>query len=243
MTARDQLFSVETLVTDAVYAQQAMRHAPAHAPRMAMEHPNSEDWTSLFNADLSNADFPKGIWTVTDGVFTASEDQALWTEEEYENFILDLEFKNGPGANSGVVIYCTDTQDWIPNSVEIQIADDDAEQWAKAEKTWQCGAIFGHLAANISNVNVAGEWNRYSIRCVGQQIDVVLNGKHVTSMDMSRWTSGKTNPDGSKIPEWLPRPYAGIRTKGRIGLQGKHAGAPIWFRNVKIKSLNSDTGY
>lgn len=25
--------------------------------------------------------------------------------------------------------------------------------------------------------------------------------------------------------------------KGKIGFQGKHAGAPIWFRNIKIKEL------
>jgi hypothetical protein len=29
---------------------------------------------------------------------------------------------------------------------------------------------------------------------------------------------------------------AELPTKGRIGLQGKHAGAPIYFRNVKIKA-------
>jgi hypothetical protein len=73
---------------------------------------------------------------------------------------------------------------------------------------------------------------------VGKQIDVVLNGLHVTSMDMSLWESAKKNPDGSDIPAWLSKPYAGLPTNGKIGLQGKHAGAPIWFRNVKIKELD-----
>jgi len=238
MTARDQLHSVETLVNDATYARSFGMETPARAPRNAMRHPDSSQWVSLFDDDLSNAIAPKGVWTSENGVFTASEDQALWTPKDYENFVLDLEFKNGPGANSGVVIYCTDTKDWIPNSVEVQIADDFADQWAKADKTWQCGAIFGHLAASTSNVNPAGEWNRYSIRCVGKQIDVVLNGQHVTSMDMSLWKSATKNPDGSGIPPWLSKPYAGLPTKGKIGLQGKHAGAPIWFRNVKIQGLD-----
>ena len=39
-----------------------------------------------------------------------------------------------------------------------------------------------------------------------------------------KWTSAKTNPDGSDIPRWLSRPVAELPTHGRIGLQGKHAG-------------------
>ena len=239
MTARDQLHAVETLVTDATYSRLSGHGSPARAPKTAMGHPDSTQWSFLFADDLSNAVAKKGVWTSEKGVFTASEDEALWTPKDYENFVLDLEFKNGPGANSGVVIYCTDTKDWIPNSVEVQIADDFADQWAKADKTWQCGAVFGHLAASTSNVNPAGEWNRYTIRCVGKQIDVVLNGQHVTSMDMSLWHSATKNPNGSDIPPWLSKPYAGLPTKGKIGLQGKHAGAPIWFRNVKIQELDS----
>ncbi len=200
-------------------------------------HPNTRNWPDLFTADLSNAIFPQGVWTSQDGVLTASEDQAIWTDRDYDNFVLDLEFKNAPGTNSGVVVYCTDIKNWIPNSVEVQIADDYAEQWAKSPKTWQCGAIFGHLAPSKSLVKKAGEWNRFTIRCVDKQIDVVLNGERVTSMDMSLWTSAKTNPDGSEIPPWLNKPLSEQPTKGRIGLQGKHAGAPIWFRNIKIREL------
>lgn len=65
----------------------------------------------------------------------------------------------------------------------------------------------------------------------------MLNGEMVNKMDMSLWTSAKTNPDGSKIPDWLNKPLADVPLKGHIGLQGKHAGAPIYFRNIKIKEL------
>ncbi|GEM_PF-317066 len=237
ITARNYLFSVETLVTDAATHLRSNARQPAQAPRSAMAHPDSSGWESLFDEDLSNAIYPEGIWTSEDGVFTASEDQSLWTQRDYENFVLDLEFKNGPEANSGVVVYCTDLENWIPNSVEIQIADDHAEKWAKSPASWQCGAVFGHLPASASYVNKPGEWNRYTIRCAGQQIDIVLNGQHVTSMDMSLWTSAKTNPDGSEIPSWLNNPFSTLPTKGRIGFQGKHGGAPIWFRNIRIKEL------
>ena len=198
----------------------------------------SADWQPLFAADLSNASYPKGVWTIENGVLTATEDKAIWSNAQYENFMLDLEFKTAPGTNSGVIVYCTDTANWIPNSVEIQIADDYSEEWSKAPKNWQSGAIFGHLAASKQQVvKKPGEWNHYTITCRGQQITVVLNGQKVTDMDMRKWTSAKKNPDGSDIPEWLNRPFAELQTKGYIGLQGKHAGAPIWFRNVKIKLL------
>ena len=202
-----------------------------------MTHPDTSGWESLFAEDLSNAIKPEGVWKVGHGILTATEDQAIWTAKDYEKFILNLEFVTAAGTNSGVIVYATDLKNWIPNSVEIQIADDFAEKWAKAPKTWQCGAIFGHLAPSKSAVKKPGQWNRFTIKCVGRQIDVVLNGQHVASMDMGLWTSAKTNPDGSEIPPWLSKPLAEHPTKGRIGLQGKHAGAPIWFRNVKIKEL------
>lgn len=200
-------------------------------------HPDVSLWPDLFAADLSNAVYPEGIWRFQDGILTASEDQAIWSEKDYDNFILDLEFKTAEGTNSGVIVYCSDTKNWIPNSVEIQIADDYAEKWAKAPDTWHCGAVFGHLAPKRSMVKKPGEWNRYTITCMDQKIYVMLNGELVTELDMGLWKSAKTNPDGSDIPPWLSKPLAELPTQGHIGLQGKHAGAPIYFRNLKIKEL------
>lgn len=200
-------------------------------------HPDSSGWENLLAEDLSNAIYPKGVWSFEDGVLTATEDQNLWTQRQYSNFILDLEFKNAPGSNSGVIVYCSDLSDWIPNSVEIQIADDFSPRWSKAPKTWQCGAIFGRQAPAKSVVKKPGQWNRMTITCQGTKISVMLNGEMVTQIDMKNWTSAKKNPDGSEIPPWLSKPMAELPTKGHIGLQGKHGDAPIWFRQIKIKPL------
>jgi len=202
------------------------------------EHPDSSQWQDLFAPDLSNAIYPPGVWSFQDGVLTATEDRCIWTRKQYENFILDLEFKNASGSNSGVFVYCSDVENFIPNSVEIQIADDFAPRWARAPKSWHCGAIFGHEAPRMSNVRRPGTWNRMTITCQGPKISVVLNGKQVTQIDMRRWTSAKTNPDGSPIPPWLSKPLAQLPTKGHIGLQGKHGGVPIYFRNLKIRTLD-----
>ena len=232
MHARSLIWFVVILALGMTLACKKAEEPAAQAPV-----PQEPQWTDLFVANLSNAVFPAGVWTVSDGVLTASEDQALWTNRDYENFVLDLEFMTAPGTNSGVIVYCSDMADWIPNSVEIQIADDFAEQWAKEPATWHCGAIFGHLAPTKSVVKKPGEWNHYTITCAGKRITVELNGEKVTDMDMSLWTSAKTNPDGSEIPPWLSRPFADLATKGRIGFQGKHAGAPIFFRTIRIREL------
>jgi len=201
----------------------------------AAGHPDSSAWKPLFAADLSDAEFPAGVWSVKDGEMTATEDQCIWTKASHENFTLDLEFKTGEAANSGVVIYCTDVKNWIPNSVEVQILDDFSPKWKDAAPTWRCGGIFGHLAPTKSAVKRPGEWNRMTITAKGPMITTVLNGETVSVMDMRKWTSAKTNPDGSEIPPWLSRPFAELVPKGRIGLQGKHGGALITFRNVKIR--------
>lgn len=201
-------------------------------------HPDSSQWENLFREDLSDAVYPQGVWTFEDGVLTATKDENIWTKKTYGDAIIDLEFKNGPAANSGVIVYASDIKDWIPNSVEIQIADDFAPQWANSPKTWQCGAIFGRLAASKSVVKKAGEWNRMTITCRGPMIHVILNGEPVTEIDMRKWTSATKNPDGSDIPAWLSKPLSQLPTKGHIGLQGKHGGAPIYFRNLKIKPLD-----
>ncbi|MDW8078582.1 MAG: DUF1080 domain-containing protein [Thermoguttaceae bacterium] len=200
--------------------------------------PDTSGWKDLFAPDLSDAIYPAGVWRWENGVLTADEDQAIWTKRTYKNFILSIEFKNAEASNSGVIVYCNDLKNWIPNSIEIQICDDFSEKWSKMPPTWHCGAIFGRLAPKKSMVRKPGEWNRMVIKCVGPMIYVVLNGELVTEMDMRKWTSAKVNPDGSSIPPWLSRPAAELPQEGHIGLQGKHYTAPIYFRNLKILELS-----
>lgn len=203
-------------------------------------HPDTSGpgWVDLFEPDLSNAINTGGVWSVTDGVFTATKDLPLWSAKTYDNYVLDLEFKNVEGTNSGVFLHASDTDDFVPNSVEVQIADDYAKEWAEAPASWRAGAFFGHRAASKQGVvNEPGEWNHYTITVIGDDIWVLLNGQQVNHMDMKRWTSAKVNPDGTEIPEWLSRPVADLPLTGHIGFQGKHAGKPIYFRNIRIKEL------
>ena len=73
----------------------AQEKSAAPAAAAASAHPDTSAWQPLFKADLSDAEFKAGVWTVADGVITASEDESIWTKEQHENYTLDLEFKTG----------------------------------------------------------------------------------------------------------------------------------------------------
>ena len=192
----------------------------------------------LFKDDLSNATFPEGVWTRdADGVIAASKDQIIWSEADYENFVLRLEFMNGEGTNSGVFLYASDIGQWVTESIEVQIADDYAVRWLKKPRSWQCGAFFGRQGAYQRVVKQPGELNQMVIVASGPMISVHLNGVRVNTFDLREFTSAKTNPDGSKTPPWLSKAPATLPQKGKIGFQGKHGGAPIYLRNIEILEL------
>ncbi|MBK1877370.1 cellulase family glycosylhydrolase [Pelagicoccus mobilis] len=215
------------------------RIASASGLTLGLLATSTQATTPLFEENLSNASFPKGVWKVKNGILSASEDKCIWTVNEYQDFVLDLEFRNSAGTNSGVIIYCSDTKNWIPNSVEIQIADDHSEKWAKADPSWQAGAFFGHKPAIQQDVVApAGSWNRMTVTASGPYIVVEMNGELVNRIDLGDFTSATEAPDGTKIPEWLSKPWAELPTVGKIGFQGKHAGAPIEFRNMSIRSIS-----
>lgn len=203
-------------------------------------HPDTSAWPDLLNADLSTHRLPGGnVWSYRDGILSATEDKNIWTRREYRDCVLDFEFKFEPGANSGVFLYNSDAEYWMPTSVEIQICDDRAKQWAEKPPPWRCGAFFGHQAASKSTVKPAGEWNRMTVACTGPRLTVVLNHEVVNEIDLTRWSSGRENPDGSAIPEWLQgKPWSELPTRGRIGFQGRHAGAGIEFRRIKLLRLD-----
>lgn len=229
------IFGLSMCISSSLFAQTS----PAVVPPKGHPNPVGSGWKPLFARDLSDAGFPKGVWTIDDGgILTASADKAIWSPIPYDDFILDLMFKTADGTNSGVVVHASDTTNWIPNSVEIQIADDYAKKWADSPTNWQCGAFFGHQAATKQQVvKKPDEWNRYTITCLGQMIYVVLNNQLINTIDLSTFTSATSNPDGSPVPEWLSKAPASLPLRGYIGLQGKHAGAPIYFRNLRIKAL------
>ncbi len=217
------------------------RFAPTTADAAASAHfdTRTAGWRDLFAADLGDAEAPRGVWSVSaEGGLSATKDRILWTREEYADFDLDLEFKTAPGANSGVIFHASEPGDWVAKSVELQLADDYAPEWANHEPTWQCGALFGHLPAARRAVRPPGEWNRLSLSVRGSHVRAVLNEQAIIDADLDLWTSATTNPDGSAIPPWMSTPYADLPRHGKLGLQGKHGDAQVWFRHVRVREIH-----
>ena len=186
----------------------------------------------------SKFDFEAGVWhEVEPGVITAEKDSAIWLKGEYENFVLDFDYKLDPAANSGVVIYCSDLKNWIPNSIEVQLLDDYADKWKNDPPRLRNAGLYGHCGPEKSVGKPAGEWNHMTITAQGKKVKVVCNEVVTVDEDISRYTSAKVNPDGTPIQPWLSKPLATLPTKGGIGFQGKHGGARPYFRNIRIRRL------
>jgi len=182
--------------------------------------------------------FDSGVWTIDDaGVMTASKDRAIWSTVDYENFILDFDYKLEAAANSGVLIYVIDKDNWIPGSIEIQLLDDNHERWRKDAPHLKNSSLYGHLAPLATPGKPAGEWNHMTVTAKGQSIKVELNGVKTIDADISAWKDAKKNPNGTRIPPWLSTPWATIPTTGRIGFQGMHGGAKPFFRNVRVAAI------
>lgn len=201
--------------------------------------PATPDWQPLFGNNLADAQYSKQAWTQHDGVLEAHKDQTIWTTKEYKNFVVDLDFKNAQGTNSGVVVYCSDRKNWIPNSIEVQILDDYSDHWAKVDPDWKCASIFGHKPPTKQTVKHAGEWNHMTVTCRGPIISVELNGEKVNEVDLRQYTNAKKNLDGTPVPPWLAKkPLSQQKNVGYIGLQGKHGQSPVYFRNMRIRDLD-----
>ena len=187
-------------------------------------------WQPLLNKDLSNAIFPEGSWIFEGGELFAKGGGDIWTKERYGDFILDLEFKLVPQTNSGVFLRTGSLENWLHTAIEVQILD---SYGVEKPTKHDCGAIFDCLEPARNAVKPPGEWNRYSITCRANLIDVVLNGLPIINMNLDDWTEAHKNPDGT--PNKFNNAYKDMPREGHIGLQ--YHGHPVWFRNLRIRKL------
>lgn len=162
-----------------------------------------------------------GEWSVSDGVLTGRngvdwtthpEKSGSWlrTENEYGNFVLELEYTVNDKGNSGVFIRSALEKNPAFTGNEMQILDD--SRMTKPEK-WSTGALYDIVAANKVMSRPAGEWNSVRIQAIGPRVKIWLNGTEIINHD-------------------------GIRSqRGYIGLQNHDDKAVVQFRNMRIKEL------
>ena len=187
-------------------------------------------WITLFNgSDLSGwtitADEPghERTWKVTDGVIHCGQKGGSWlrSNEQYEDFILTLEYKISPGGNSGIFIRSAEKGNPAYSGMELQIYDDFGEK----PSAHSAGAIYGSVAASKNMSKPAGEWNKVTIFCIGRRVIDVMNGEKIIDVNLDDYT----------VPLRNQTPLSRRLRKGFIGLQ--NYGNPAWFRDIRIKPL------
>ena len=204
---------------------------PLNCPEFA-QGARALNYQPLFGDNLESADFPENVWSMnTDGELTATADQVIWTKEKYGSFECSFEFKLSPKTNGGFLIQCSDKENWIPNTIEIQLLDDAGQE----PDYHSCGSIYGFQAPTKNTTKAPGEWNKMKVSCLGRVITVWLNGEKINEIDTSEWTDNAKSPSGADIEEkFHGHSLASAESYGYIGFQGLHGNAPMAIRNAKI---------
>ena len=194
----------------------------------------------LFGENLEDADFPEGVWYFNDDKeLCANKDAVIWTKAKYSAFVCSFEFNLSEHTNSGFLIQCSDKDNWIPNTIEIQLLDD----FGQEPDYHSCGAIYGFQAPTKNVTKKPGEWNRMIVIVNGRDITVFLNGEMINHINTAEWTDPAKSPSGTDIEEkFRGRSLSTFEPYGYVGIQGLHGNSPMKVRNATINPIaNPDT--
>jgi len=203
-----------------------------------------DGFVALFNGrDLTgwvNANCAPETWSVLEGMIhcTGRPTGALRTTRQYENFILEVEWRHLiRSGNSGVFIWGTPiAAPAVPflRGIEVQVLDhgyaEDYEKQNGKKSDWFTthGDVFPIHGATMkpfgrhsgdrsfpSEERSKGtpEWNHYRIVCTNGVLRLSVNGKEVSGGEDCNYR------------------------KGYLALESE--GAPVEFRNIRIKELPS----
>lgn len=202
--------------------------------------PDSEGFVPLFNGrDLTgwvnaNCAPETWSWSTTDRVVrcTGKPTGALRTERQYENFILDLEWRHlSSGGNSGVFLWGTPiAAPGVPflRGIEVQVLDLGFNIPGKNEWYTTHGDVFPIHGATMKpfgkhngqrsfpsehRTKASPEWNHYRITATNGTVRLAVNGKEVSGGEDCNYR------------------------KGYLALESE--GAPVEFRNVRIREWPS----
>lgn len=190
----------------------------------------ADDWQPLFNGrDLSGWQVVGDggdCWGVTDGqLHPTKKGNWLSTDREYANFDLELEFNISDGGNSGVFLRAPREGHTSRVGMEIQLIDEQSEKYADLKGWQRCGALYHVEPAGPGAVGKPGQWQKLRVTAEGRRVQVRLNDKLVVDADLDGY--------GDDVYQ----EHVGLkRDTGYIGLQN-YGGAPIQFRNIRIREL------
>lgn len=192
------------------------------------------EWEYLFNGEnLDGWEQRNGNaeYRVEDGAIVGSSvvgepNSFLCTEEDYGNFILELEFKVDEEMNSGIQIRSNSRKDYKDGRVhgyQVEIDPSDRAWTAgifdEARRGWLYDLRMNEAARNAFK---HGKWNKLHIEAIGNHIRTWLNGVPAANL------------------------YDSMTREGFIGLQvhsRPKSGIEVRWRNIRIIDLGTNTNY
>ena len=152
--------------------------------------------------------------------------------QQWDNFVLALDFKISQGCNSGVFVR---TYSLTPrpgkdvgfNGLEIAIDDTTGAGYHDT------GALYDLVKPAKNAMKPVGEWNHIEITCDKSRLEIALNGEKVTTADLDQFAEPNKRPDGTAHKFDIA--YRDHPRRGYIGLQDH--GSPCWFKNIKVRVL------
>jgi putative heme-binding domain-containing protein len=195
-----------------------------------LRYHSGDDFVSLFNGeDLTGWQGAVDEYEVVDGAIRCKPGHGgnLFTEEEYADFQVRLEFRLPPGGNNGLAIRFPGTGNPAYDGMcELQVLDTEHEKYAGLDPRQAHGSPYGMVPAARGYLRPTGQWNFQVVTVQGSRVRVELNGSVIVDADLAEVTEYKDN---------AAHPGKELKS-GYFGFAGHND--PVEFRAIEIKRLD-----
>jgi len=181
--------------------------------------------------------FPEKGWRIAEGCLENFKDEGavdLVTTETFGDFELELEWRAGPKANSGIMYRVTEEHDatW-KSGPEFQILDDGGHN-LPASHVHSAGAMYDlYGPAADKKLRPAGEFNHTRIRLRHGIVQHWLNGLKLLEADLN------SEEFVRKVAASKFKPFAGFGSAARGHIALQHHGGDVAFRNIRVRDLSA----
>ena len=202
---------------------------------------NDGGFKSVFNGkDLTGWAGEIENYMIDDGAITCQPGKGgtIFTEDQYGDFSVRLEFQLPPGGNNGLAMRYPGTGHGTWGSFcELQVLDDGHPKYndPKAEKFYDLNprqahaAVYARVPSHRGYLRPTGQWNFQESTLIGYKVKVELNGVVILATDVS-----KVDPKTFMYP--VDKFTGRDVMKGHFGFNGHND--PVRFRAIRIKSLD-----
>ncbi len=162
-------------------------------------------------------------------------------DQVFSDFHFKVEWKVAEAANAGIFYRGVEHPDfdyiWM-SAPEMQVLDNINHPDAALGKNGnrKAGSLYDLIPADPQNAKPFGEWNSAEVIARGNNIQHIQNGEVVVEYTIGSERMEALIAD-SKWPG-INDDWGNIAMEGILGLQDH--GDDVWFRNIKIKELESE---